>query len=278
MTLSRQRELTEGLQTALGQPFTFGGLRIAISYCARAKHPKNWIVGTHYHPWFEFNYVARGSVYTTVNGTEFLISAGQSFLIPPHVPHSHRHNGTGDDGICIRFSLEAADEAQPNRLLAGLSAAYSAAFSSGLEKMRFTGGLLHVQAAFALWLTGIYDLRSREELPVHAAQNMLSAQVILYLRESYASRIRTEDIANALNISYRSLSRKFKAETGMTIGEKLTEIRMDKAKQLLLSTKKTLSDIAQETGYDNEFYFSRIFKRQERMPPSRYRSRFGSRL
>ena len=81
-----------------------------------------------------------------------------------------------------------------------------------------------------------------------------------------------------MNTSYRTLSRKFTAETGMSISDKLTEIRLEKAKELLISTKLSMYDIASLSGYENEFYFSRIFKQKEKISPKAYRSLYKIKL
>ena len=62
MTQKKMQQLIRQLGTIWEQPFTFGGDRIRLLYCARAKHPKTWVIGTHFHPWFEFNLVIRGSM------------------------------------------------------------------------------------------------------------------------------------------------------------------------------------------------------------------------
>lgn len=98
----------------------------------------------------------------------------------------------------------------------------------------------------------------------------------MYLNEYYQTKISEQELAEALNVSYRSMARKFKAETGLTVSEKLAEIRLNHAKRSLLSTRLPLYDIAVSCGYDNEFYFSKKFKQKEKLTPSEYRRRFAA--
>lgn len=268
MTTKKLKEIENRLRMILCLPYDFCGMKIRLNYAERAKHPKNWKVDTHYHPWFEFNYVSSGSVYTTINNREFLICAGQSYIIPPGVPHSHRHNGTGDDGICIRFGI---DDGNGGEIVKVLSRPHTAPFYSGIEKIGLNGGIYALKAEFAAFLMHIFDKLgdSSDELPT--PHNSFSAQIILYLEEYYSQKINTADIAKALNTSYRTLARNFKAETGMTISRKLAEIRLEKAKQLLLSTTLSIHDIALKTGYENEFYFSKVFKEFANVSPKLYR-------
>lgn len=87
-------------------------------------------------------------------------------------------------------------------------------------------------------------------------------------------KIRVAEVANALNTPVRTLSRKFLAQTGMTVTEKLTSIRIEHAKRLLISTECSMYEIAEQCGFENEFYFSKIFRQKENITPSRYRKQY----
>lgn len=274
MTYEKIKQLIDRLNRIMMQPMEFEGLRGEISYVSRARHSRHWVVQPHYHPWFEFNYVAKGSVYTKIEDQEFLVEAGQSYLVAPGVVHAHRHNNTGDDGICIRFSLEADPQKdQAVQLYTELSRCRAYPFDSAVEQMPVSDGIYGTKAAFMTWLMRLYDnwSGSPDETETKAV-NSVSSQVELYLKEYYQTKIQVEDIANALNISYRSLARQFKAESGVTISDKLTELRLNAAKQLLTDSNMPLYDVAAAVGYENEFYFSNIFKKNEGISPSRYRS------
>lgn len=274
MTVKKIKYTVDKLSSVLMRQFEFNGIKITLSYAARAKHSKNWIIAPHYHPWFEFNYVTKGSVYTTIDKNEFLVSPGMSYLIPPGVVHSHRNNKTGDDGICIRFSVEDTGK---NTLckdaLNALKTPFPFPFNSKMDKLNLNGSLCTIQAEFVSWLMHMADLHINTEIIAETNQkNILSHQVTLYLEEYHNTKIKVQDIANAVNLSYRTLSRNFKSETGMTIFDKLTEIRISKAKYLLLTTKMPIYDIATAVGYENEFYFSKKFKQQENISPHKYRT------
>ncbi len=262
--------LCEELGKVLMKPFDFNGLKITVNYAARALHSKTWKIEAHYHPWYEFNYVSKGSLFTTINGKEFLINTGESYMIPPGVVHSHRHNNVGDDGLCIRFSMTSQ---KGNKISEVFSEPHPGAFDSKIDTFNLTdtGSVFCIQATFALWLMKIYDTKNISEPENDITTDTFAAQVILYLEEYHARKINAEDIANAMNTSYRTLARKFSAETGVTLSHKLNEIRIEHAKQLLISTNLSMYEIAQKTGFENEFYFSRKFKETEKISPKLYR-------
>jgi two-component system response regulator YesN len=63
----------------------------------------------------------------------------------------------------------------------------------------------------------------------------------------------------------------FKSNYGVGIIEYLTHVRIQKAKQLLCSTTKTVKEIAEMCGYSDQNYFSKVFLKHCDMTPTAYR-------
>ena len=87
----------------------------------------------------------------------------------------------------------------------------------------------------------------------------------------YFKSIDAKYIAAQLNLSSGYLNVLFKRETNKTIHTYLTEYRLMKAKELLISTPKTIKEIAHEVGFDDPFYLSRIFVKYVSVSPTQYR-------
>lgn len=77
-------------------------------------------------------------------------------------------------------------------------------------------------------------------------------------------------IASGLSMSYSSLYRKIKALTGLSAGEFIRKLRVQKAEQLLLSGKYNISEIAHQVGLNSMSYFRECFKEEYGMSPSEY--------
>ena len=73
-------------------------------------------------------------------------------------------------------------------------------------------------------------------------------------------------IARALGVSESGLSHRYRQESGETLFDTLLRIRVEQSLPLLQSGKR-LKNIAPEVGFSNEFYFNRIFKKIEGVPP-----------
>lgn len=102
---------------------------------------------------------------------------------------------------------------------------------------------------------------------------IMSYTISEYLTRNYAKNSLTlAIIANDLGFESSYLRRVFKVTTGMTIMQKLEDIRISQAKYLLMSGKYQSQEIAEMVGFSDPFYFSRRFKQTCGMSPTEYRN------
>lgn len=92
-----------------------------------------------------------------------------------------------------------------------------------------------------------------------------------YLCDHSAQRITLSDLAKACSLSPSRLSHLFKAQMGETPMQYLEQRRIERAGILLQMTRKTVSQVAYEIGFENPFYFSRVFKRHTGKSPRQIR-------
>jgi transcriptional regulator GlxA family with amidase domain len=81
-------------------------------------------------------------------------------------------------------------------------------------------------------------------------------------------------VAAALGIPERSLERRFKAATGCTLLAHAQNLRIEEAKRLLESDRRSFDEIAVAVGYENPAFFRRLFKRRTGLTPGDYRRMF----
>lgn len=97
-------------------------------------------------------------------------------------------------------------------------------------------------------------------------------RIIHYLKENYREEIVFEDMAKEIGISYSYMRKIVYELTGKSMIDYLNQLRIEKAKQLLMDTDLTIKQIAAEVGYYNVQSFNRFFRKYEGMPPSSYKS------
>lgn len=95
--------------------------------------------------------------------------------------------------------------------------------------------------------------------------------IVQYLQSNYANEINFTQIASDYNFSASYLTKIFKEHTGTSPIKYLIEYRIKTAKSLLKDTNLTVKEIAEKTGFVDQFYFSKCFKNYCGLTPSQYK-------
>lgn len=129
----------------------------------------------------------------------------------------------------------------------------------------------------SLWLFNeaawIESFKSRlYNLAEYSTAKKLSIELVYqYLQEHYEENISIGMLTEHFYQSPQYISKQFKERYGITIVTALTAIRMEQARLFLENTDMPVSQICQKTGYMDEGYFSKIFKKENGMSPKQYR-------
>ncbi len=99
-------------------------------------------------------------------------------------------------------------------------------------------------------------------------------KAIRYIKDNYSKKITLEDVANHVYLSKSYLSKIFKEETGVNLVSFLNKVRIDKSKLLLANSKLSLIDIANLIGFDDQSYFTKVFKSIVGVSPGKYREKY----
>ena len=95
-----------------------------------------------------------------------------------------------------------------------------------------------------------------------------------YLQEHLAEEISLSVLAEQFHLNPQYISQLFKSEIGVNFLAYLTNIRMEKAKKLLLTTSLSIAEVAEQSGYGDYRVFTKVFKKSEGVTPSQYRRDF----
>lgn len=105
-------------------------------------------------------------------------------------------------------------------------------------------------------------------------QDVAILQVQQWLEEHFAEKFRIEDVAREHGMSIRNFMRRFQAATGDKPLHYLQRLRIETAKSLLSSTRKSIKTISYEVGYDDASFFARLFRQHAELSPNQYRRQF----
>ncbi|WP_246120369.1 response regulator transcription factor [Cohnella terricola] len=146
-----------------------------------------------------------------------------------------------------------------------------AAASTLLSDQRAIDGIMSVEALlnYTSQLSTAIE-RHIVETTAPGAANPIS-EIAAYLDEHYFEDIGLIDIATRYHMDPSYLSKQFKSVTGENFIEYVTRKRMEKACDLLRESNRKINDISELVGYENQRYFSQVFKKFTGQTPSEYR-------
>lgn len=120
----------------------------------------------------------------------------------------------------------------------------------------------------------LYEQRMEEEHEPKEQGERVIIGITRYLQEHLEEEVSLSVLAEEFHLNPQYISQLFKNEIGVGFLAYLTNIRMEKAKKLLLSTSFPIAEIAQKTGYGDYRVFTKVFKKAEGITPSQYRREF----
>ena len=141
----------------------------------------------------------------------------------------------------------------------------------GLETLPVSYGeaifALRRARAHGLYGVSLYDDYKKKRL-IHDEIE----KICMYVKGNYHLPLTLEGIADMYFFNRSYLSREFKTYTGESFIDYLTRIRLENAVDLLLKTDLSILEISQTVGFQNANYFSRIFKKMMKYPPTEYKN------
>ena len=96
-------------------------------------------------------------------------------------------------------------------------------------------------------------------------------RVMEYIKSNFSRKVTLEDISSYVHLSPSHLSGLFRKETGQTISAYLSFVRIEKSKHLLSTTDTPIAQIGALCGFEDQSYFTRVFRQQTGLSPKKYR-------
>ncbi len=235
-------------------------------------------------------YVIEGTIYVTEDDIDYAVNAGEMLFLKNGVRHfGKREISKGTRWYFVHFYLsEEADleEFVPNSK--PIQQYVPVKFSKTLPKYltELNGSRIekelsslveyfHSDDRMKRWninpqlhklLTEIAMYNETAEKPA-----ALSDRISFFLSSHYIEPFSAKVLENEFFLSYKYMAAVFKKETGRTMQQFHTSLRMNEACRLLKSTLKPIGEISEKVGYHDMLYFSRCFRSFSGMSPTEYR-------
>jgi two-component system response regulator YesN len=110
--------------------------------------------------------------------------------------------------------------------------------------------------------------------PVQVSQSIRMEEAKRFIDENFNQNLKLEGVARENGFSISAFGRAFKKEFGVGFSAYLRKVRLEHAKKLLVSTRLPISQVIQESGFNNPQYFFDLFKRSIGFTPQKFRDSF----
>lgn len=101
--------------------------------------------------------------------------------------------------------------------------------------------------------------------------NEITKKAIRYISQNFSRNLTLDEVADHVHLNPAYFSTLFKQSTGSSFKEYLNMVRIEESKRLLSNTDYSIIDISLATGFEDQSYFSKVFKKYTGLTPKQYR-------
>ncbi len=226
-------------------------------------------------------YCLDGRGWYRANGQTWFIEKGQVLFVQRDIPHAYGSDGA--DPWSIQWAHFRGDLAQsylelinitpekPVRTI-GVQPNLSLLFDEALNVMKSGYSLYHLVKISSLIQQALSQIAfSTAYSPPVGTIGLHVGNVIEYMLVNITQRCTLDDFAAQACLSRSYFSRQFRDKTGYAPVDYFIRLKMQRACELLETTKMTVGQISRGLGYQDQYYFSRIFKKIVGVHPTQYR-------
>nr|WP_321453967.1 AraC family transcriptional regulator [uncultured Carboxylicivirga sp.] len=228
-------------------------------------------------------YCINGSGWISINSQKIRIHSNQYFIIPANTPHSYASNEhdpwtiywihyAGEQAAYFSDNFETAQNIIPSsidriedrlqlfeEILLNLEMGYS------------FDNVVYANVCLMHFLASIRYLGQFRQFRKSKSKDVIESS-ILFMKEQIGEKMTLDELAHQANLSTSHYSMIFKKKTQQSPLDYLIQLKIQAACQLLDHSSYNIKQIANQVGYDDAYYFSRIFKKVMNISPREYRN------
>ncbi|GAB2563656.1 AraC family transcriptional regulator [Spirosoma areae] len=253
----------------------------------RQPQPRLKLKSPHFHDEYQIGFISQGAIENTYRKRKVLVTPHKLYIIQPAEIHAEDLVREQTLRFCFAFitpqqlsqSVEEITDGKQvhvdfnhllltNNFLNNQLVKLTALFFSMLQR---PFSILEYETRFLNWITAVLAHCGSSKLGIETLGNERKAveAVKVYLADNFAQPISLALLADVACLSKFHLLRSFVKETGMTIHDYQTQLKICKAKELLKKGSQIV-DVALELGFFDQSHFSKCFKRFTSQTPGRF--------
>ncbi len=227
------------------------------------------------------HYVIKGSGSLISDGKTYPVHSCQAFLIEPGYVTSYmadekdpwEYVWIGFDGDFAKRLLETADISQFNPVFPGEYDKKLGDIFMNLRKLIRENSLdeMYILGSLTQVFSCLVDFSSHIQ-KMYPKRTIYVKRAIDYINTNFHMTISVEELAKLLRLDRKYFCAIFKEETGLSPIQYILSLKVSRASELLLGSSFSIGEIAHSVGYDDLFTFSRMFRQQTGISPSKFRS------
>lgn len=227
-------------------------------------------------------FIAQGEgIFESAFTSPRIISEGECFILFPNIWHRYKPNmTTGWEEYWVGFNGFYPQDIMNKTFFSphhpifevGLNENLLVLFQRLLEKVQNAQlGYHQCISGILLEILGLAHTISVFKKQSENEDLLLIHKSMFLLRESLESPMDIKKLIHNLPMGYSKFRKLFKSETGFSPHQYHLNLRICKAKELLQTTQLNIKEITYQTGFESEFYFSKLFRKKVGMSPSGFR-------
>ncbi|MDD5687306.1 MAG: AraC family transcriptional regulator [Elusimicrobia bacterium] len=240
-----------------------------LLYVGRTEPYSKWKMPSHSHPFNEMIVVINGEMSVLIANQNIIAKAGDVLFYQAGAAHKEKSNEKNpaetiyfgwkqDNKEKMEFPILLHDTNGRMRLL-----------SKWLLEERQTNSKYNIQFQESITETILAEYSRLNR--TNKEKSELIRKIKGFMRDNLKENITLQKLADFAYLSKYHFLRKYKSESGRTPIEDLSILRIETAKELILTTNLPLKSIAKEVGFTNEYHFNRIFRKYSGLTPGHFR-------
>ena len=228
---------------------------------------------------YQILYISKGRYSFTINGEKKIVTDGHAVLYRPNDVQNYGSIDNNDVEIFwTHFTGNKCDEilnelgfSKSGVYFVGSNDKFSLLYKWIIKEMQLKReGYLNIASDY---FKVILQLMSRNNMAADsdAPETYFAEKAIIHFYRNFDKEISIDEYAKSLDITPSWFRKCFKKRTGVSPKQFINDIRLSYAREMLLTSDYKLAEIAERSGYENAYFFSRIFTKNTGCSPMQFR-------